>query len=153
VTGPIFIDKQSRAVYRSMAATSQHASAAAKEAGLDHLLVELVNIRISQINGCAYCLDLHVRRALNYGESERRLAVLPAWRDTELFTVKEQAALTLAESITLLPDSRRQEQDSAFAGQHLTPDEFSAVCWIAITINAFNRVSIVSKHPVRPATG
>ena len=146
----IYIDKQSRSAYRSMVAFGQHVSATAKEAGLDHLLIELVSIRVSQINGCAYCLDVHVRRSLKYGESGRRLAVLSAWRDTELFTVKEQAALTLAESITLLPESHRQEQDSAFAGQHLTPDEFSAVSWLAITMNAFNRVSIVSKHPVRP---
>jgi AhpD family alkylhydroperoxidase len=112
-------------------------------------LLELLNVRISQINGCAYCLDLHVRKATEAGESPQRLAVLPAWRDTALFTDKERAALALVESITELPDQRSREREEAFARQCLTAEEFSAVSWVAVTMNAFNRVSITSHHPVR----
>ena len=147
---PIYIDKQSRAAYRAMIFASGRVTETAKAAGLEHILVELVNIRVSQINGCAYCLDVHVRRALQYGETTRRLAVLPAWRDADLFSAKEQAALALAESVTNLPDAYTREREQAYAREHLSDDEFSAVCWIAITMNALNRVSIVSKHPVRP---
>ena len=83
------------------------------------------------------------------GESPQRLAVLPAWRDTALFTDRERAALALAESITELPDQRSREHEEGYARRHLTADEFSAVSWLAITMNAFNRVSITSHHPVR----
>ena len=106
-------------------------------------------VRISQINGCAYCLDMHVGDAVKAGESPQRLAVLPAWRDTALFTEKERAALALAESVTELPDHRTRELEEAYAREHLSAEEFSVVSWLAITINAFNRVSITSHHPVR----
>ena len=97
----LFIDKQSPDAYRSMSAVASAVAGTAKAAGLDQLLVELVNIRISQLNGCGFCLDLHVRQAVKNGETPQRLAVLPAWRDVELFSPTEQAALALAEAITM----------------------------------------------------
>jgi alkylhydroperoxidase family enzyme len=90
-----------------------------------------------------------VRDALKAGESVQRLAVLPAWRETVLFTDKERAALALAESITELPGHASQAHEEAYARQHLTEEEFSVISWLAITMNAFNRVSITSHHPVR----
>jgi AhpD family alkylhydroperoxidase len=143
------IDKESRAAYLAQIEVAKAVRKAGEGAGLDRTLVELVNIRVSQINGCAYCLDVHVRDALEHGEAPQRLAVLPAWRDTTLFTSKERAALTLAESVTTLPDARTQDQDYADAREHLNAEQLSAVSWIAITMNAFNRVSIVSRHAVR----
>jgi AhpD family alkylhydroperoxidase len=146
------IDKQHPQVYRAQIEVAKAVRKATQEAGLDRALVELVNIRVSQINGCAYCLDVHVRDALAGGETTQRIAVLPAWHDTTLFTVKERAALTIAESLTTLPDARSQEQDYADARRHLTEQEISAVSWVAIAMNAFNRLSIISRHPVRPQT-
>ena len=146
----LFIDKQSPDAYRSMSAVAAEVAATAQAAGLDRLLVELVNIRISQLNGCGFCLDLHVRRALDKGETPQRLAVLPAWRDVDLFSPTEQAALALAETITVLPEHHDRERERSRARKQLTADEFSAVSWIAITMNAFNRISIISGHPVRP---
>jgi AhpD family alkylhydroperoxidase len=140
----LFIDKQSPDAYRSMSAVASAVAHTAEAAGLDQLLVELVNIRISQLNGCGFCLDLHVRRAVKNGETPQRLAVLPAWRDVDLFSPTEQAALALAETITMLPDHHTREREQ------LTDDQFSAISWIAITMNAFNRISIISGHPVRP---
>src|SRR4051794_1219136 len=121
------IDKQHPQVYRAQIEVAKAVRAAAEEAGLDRALVELVNIRISQINGCAYCLHVHVRDALAGGETIQRLAVLPAWRDTTLFTSKERAALMLAESVTTLPAARIQDQDYAEASRRLTDEELSAV--------------------------
>ncbi len=144
----VWIDKQHPQVYRAQLDVADAVRRATHEAGLDRLLVELVNIRVSQLNGCAYCLHVHVRAALRRGETTQRIAVLPAWRDTDLFTDKERAALTLAESVTTLPDARVQEQDHAEAARHLTAEELSAVAWVAIAMNAFNRLSIVSRHPV-----
>jgi AhpD family alkylhydroperoxidase len=146
----IFLDKQHPVVWRALNGLGLKVRDAAAEAGIDRKTIELLYVRISQINGCAYCLDMHVRDAIKAGETPQRLAVLPAWRDTDLFTEKERAGLALAESITGLPDFQTREQEESAARQHLSADEFSAVSWLAIAINAFNRVSITSHHPVRP---
>lgn len=153
VNGRIFIDKQSPKAYHALVQTSEAVRAVAADAGLDRTVVELINLRVSQINGCAYCLSVHTRAALRGGETGRRLGVLAAWRDTELFTPLERAALALAEATTDPSDAPAQEAAYATARQVLTQDQISAVIWVAITINAFNRVSILSKHPVRQAEG
>ncbi|WP_318209604.1 carboxymuconolactone decarboxylase family protein [Streptomyces sp. SJL17-1] len=147
----VYLDKQSPAAYRALVHTADAVRATAAEAGLDRILVELVNLRVSQINGCAYCLDVHTRAALRAGETTRRLGVLPAWRDTELFTARERAALALAEATTDPADGLAQERAYGEARAVLNDEEISAVIWVAITINAFNRVSILSRHPVRDA--
>jgi AhpD family alkylhydroperoxidase len=149
--GRVFVDKQSPEAYRALTATAEAVRKTAASAGLDRLLVELVNVRVSQINACAYCLDLHTRAALRAGETAQRLGVLSAWRDTRLFTPRERAALALAEATTSPADARAQESAYAEARAVLSDDEISAVIWVAVTINAFNRVSVMSKHPVRPA--
>ncbi len=148
-TKHIFLDKQHPVLWRALNGLGLKVREAAEAAGMEEKTVELLHVRISQLNGCAYCLDVHVRDALKAGETGQRLAVLPAWRETALFTDKERAALALAESITELPDHRSQAQEEAFARQHLTEEEFSLVSWLAITMNAFNRISIVSHHPVQ----
>ena len=148
-TQHIFLDKQHPMVWRALNGLGLKVREAAEAAGIDRRTIELLYVRTSQINGCAYCLDMHVADAVKAGETPQRLAVLPAWRDTALFSAKERAALALTESITELPDHRTREDEEAHAREHLTADEFSAVSWLAITINAFNRVSIISHHPVR----
>ncbi|GAA1956569.1 carboxymuconolactone decarboxylase family protein [Kitasatospora viridis] len=145
----VFIDKQSPEAYQAMLAAADVVHRTAEAAGLDRVLVELVNLRVSQLNGCAYCLNVHTRAALRAGDTAQRLGVLAAWRDTELFTPQERAALALAEATTHPADATAQEAAYAEARAVLTEDQLSAVIWVAITINAFNRVSILSKHPVR----
>ncbi|MEV0749208.1 carboxymuconolactone decarboxylase family protein [Streptomyces sp. NBC_01220] len=145
----VFIDKQSPKAYRALVEAADAVRAVADEAGLDRRLVELINLRVSQLNGCAFCLDVHTRAALRAGETTQRLGVLAAWRDTELFTERERTALALAEVTT--DPANAVAQDGAYeqARQVLDEDEISAVIWVAITINAFNRVSVLSKHHVR----
>ncbi|MFB7916483.1 carboxymuconolactone decarboxylase family protein [Streptomyces sp. NPDC056061] len=147
--GRIYLDKQSPAAYQALVKAADTVRTTATDAGLDRILVELVNLRVSQLNGCAYCLDVHTRAALRAGETTRRLGVLAAWRDTEVFTARERAALALAEATTHPTDALAQEQAYTEAREALSDDELSAVAWVAITINAFNRLSILSKHPVR----
>ncbi|OUD01802.1 carboxymuconolactone decarboxylase family protein [Streptomyces swartbergensis] len=144
----IFLDKQSPKAFHALRQTSEAVRTVAAEAGVDRTTVELINLRVSQINGCAYCLDLHTKAALRGGESAQRLGVLTAWQDTDLFTRTERAALALAEA-TIDP-ANAEAQASAYeaARQVLTDDQISAAAWVAITINAFNQVSIMSKHPV-----
>ena len=145
----VFIDKQSPKAYHALVETADAVRAVAAEAGLDRGLVELINLRVSQINGCAYCLNVHTRAALRAGETTQRLGVLAAWRDTELFTERERAALALAEATTEPANAVAQESAYETARRVLNDDEISAVIWVAITINAFNRVSVLSKHRVR----
>ncbi|MDI2027676.1 carboxymuconolactone decarboxylase family protein [Saccharopolyspora sp. TS4A08] len=145
----IFLDKQTPSAFKALSATATEIRSRAREIGLDRVLLELVNIRASQLNGCAFCLDRHTRLALEAGDTPERLGVLPAWRETELFTDKEQAALELAEAVTLVAAQRPGQDTSDQVRAVLSDDEVSVITWAAITINAFNRVSILSGHPVR----
>ncbi|MGE2715234.1 carboxymuconolactone decarboxylase family protein [Mycolicibacterium litorale] len=148
-TRRLHIDKQSPAAYKALIGVSTAVSALAKETGLPRSLVELVNIRVSQLNGCASCLEVHHRRGDDAGVTAKQLATISAWRDTELFDEREQAALRLAEIATTLPDHDTADREYARAREVLDDDELSAVIWVATAINAFNRVSILSGHTVR----
>lgn len=143
------------AAYQALLAAGKAAGTAAVAAGLDVHLVELVRIRSSQLNGCAFCLRMHTRDALALGESADRLAVLPAWRDSGYFSPAERASLSIAEEVTLIADQqngrRLDEPESDLDRAALTDDQRAAVGWLAIVINAFNRVAIVSRYDVAPA--
>ncbi|WP_157372233.1 carboxymuconolactone decarboxylase family protein [Arthrobacter sp. Soil736] len=145
-----FLDKSDPASWRALNGLALKVADAGEQAGLPRSVIELVNVRISQLNGCAFCLDLHVRLARDAGVSDQQLAVLPAWRDTALFTQTERAALTIGEAITGLPghDSLHAGMNAARAA--LTDAQYSALQWAAVTMNAFNRISILSRHPVHP---
>ena len=104
-------------------------NAATKEldrVGFDPRLRELVRIRASQLNGCAYCIDMHTKDARAVGESEQRLYALPAWRETPFFTHRERAALAFTEAVTLLADDHVPAEYEAVAAK-LSPDEIAAL--------------------------
>ncbi|MBF6141512.1 N-acetyltransferase [Nocardia farcinica] len=145
----VWVDRQTPAVYRAQTAVAAQVRIAAGAAGLDRRLVELVNLRVSQINGCTHCLDTHYRAAVRAGATEQELAVLAAWRRGGPFSAFDRAALGLAEVTATLPEESLLEREYARARQHLSDDQISVIVWIATTIGAFNRVSILSKHPVR----
>jgi AhpD family alkylhydroperoxidase len=145
----IFIDKQSPKAFHALVRTSEAVSATAAAAGLERTTVELINVRVSQLNRCAYCLDLHTRKSLRAGESPQRLGVLAAWRDTEVFTPAERAALGLAEATNDPTNVDAQTSAYQAARESLSEDQISAAIWVAITIGTFNRVSIMSSHPVQ----
>lgn len=142
----IYIDKQTPPAFKQYVAAASEVTTQAEQAGIARSTLELINIRASQLNGCVYCLDLHTRRALSAGETPQRLAVLPGWRETELFTQTERAALELAEAVTLVAEGHPSEEQYARTRIGLTDDQVSVLVWSAITINAFNRVSILSRH-------
>lgn len=118
--------------------------------GLTAQEMELIKLRASQMNGCLFCLDLHSRKARDAGISQQKLDVLPAWRESDLFDDREQAVLAVAEAATELPLSEESTADLFGARTVLGDEAFVAAEWIAVTINAFNRISILSQHPVRP---
>lgn len=147
---PLFLDKSNPAVYAAMTDVTRAVAKARDEAGIDRRLSELLNVRVSQLNGCVYCLDLHTHKLLGLGESPQRLAVLTAWREAGLFTETERAALELAEIVTLLPEPEERIAAEYRVREVLSDAEYAALAWVAITMNAFNRVSITSRHPVKP---
>ena len=112
-TQHIHIDKQSPEAYQALVGVSTAVARTAHNAGLPRALVELVNVRVSQINGCPSCLEVHNRRAVSAGVTDKQLATLSVWRDTELFDEHQQAALRLAEITTTLPDHDTAEREYA----------------------------------------
>jgi AhpD family alkylhydroperoxidase len=119
--------------------------------GLDPTLMELVKIRASQINGCAFCLNMHTQDARAKGESEERIYLLDAWRESPLYTAHERAALAWTEAVTLVsqthvPDAVYEEVRAEFE-----PEELVKLTLLVATINAWNRfaVSFRSIHPVK----
>ncbi|MFE5756143.1 carboxymuconolactone decarboxylase family protein [Streptomyces massasporeus] len=131
----------------SAAMGSLHAAAvsAAQDAKLEPELLELVRIRASQINGCAFCLDLHTRDARGQGETEQRLHTLAAWRETQFFTERERAALALTEAVTLVHDGRVPDAVYAEAAEVFDEDQIAALIWAATVINAYNRIAIATR--------
>jgi AhpD family alkylhydroperoxidase len=124
-------------------------SAAMAEDGVDPQLAELVKVRTSQINGCSFCLHMHTRDALAAGESELRLTMLAAWRESPLYSDRERAALAWAEALTRLPDMGAPDDVYATLGAHFTPEEQVKLTMTIAIINAWNRFG-VGFHAVHP---
>jgi len=137
--------KSAPAGYRAMAALNRYV----EECGLEHSLLELVKMRASQINGCAYCLDMHSKDARALGESEQRLYTLSAWRETPFFSERERAALALTEAVTTIADAQ-QVPDALYAeaSQHFSAEELVNLVLAIVTINGWNRLSITFRTPV-----
>jgi AhpD family alkylhydroperoxidase len=114
--------------------------------GLDHKLLVLLNLRVSQINGCAYCLDMHWKDLRAMGESEERLYSLDAWREAPFYSDEERAALALAEAVTQLPN--REVPDDIFeeAHRHFDATEIANLTLAIATINSWNRLNITFKR-------
>jgi AhpD family alkylhydroperoxidase len=119
-----------------------------RNSGLDKKLYELIKIRASQINGCAHCLNMHTRDSRKLGETEQRIYLLNAWRETDLYSAKERAALALTEAMTLI--SLHQVPDDVFneAKKQLTEKELAAVMMAVVAINGWNRIAITSHTPI-----
>ena len=118
------------------------------ESGLDKRLYELVKTRASQINGCAYCINMHVRDAMKLGETAQRLFLLDAWRETDLFTAKERAVLALTEAMTLIAGGPVPDEVYDAAAAQLTAKEMAAVIMAVVAINGWNRIAITSRTPL-----
>jgi AhpD family alkylhydroperoxidase len=125
---------------------SKAASTAAKEAGLPQSTIELVNLRASQINSCAVCLDMHTRSAKKAGEADERLFTLSAWRDAPYFTEAERAALALTEAGTRLADQSDPVPTEVWAeaATHYDEDALAALVVHIAAINTWNRLNVIT---------
>jgi AhpD family alkylhydroperoxidase len=118
-----------------------------KKAGLEPDLVELVKLRASQINGCAYCIDMHTKDARSHGESEQRLYGVTAWRETPFYSERERAALAWTESVTRISEDQVPEEIYQQVKQHFTEKELVNLTLAVIAINSWNRLAIGFRTP------
>jgi AhpD family alkylhydroperoxidase len=118
-----------------------------KASGIEASLLELVKLRASQINGCAYCIDMHSKDARAAGETEQRLYALSAWHETPFFTDRERAALALTEAVTLIAESHAPIEVVDAAAAVFDREELSRLLWAIIEINAWNRLAITVGAP------
>lgn len=126
------------ALMRPMIALEQAVTAS----GLDHGLIHLVKLRASQINGCAFCIEIHAREARKAGETEARLFLLDAWREAPHYTDRERAALAWTEALTLVASSRAPDADYEALAPHFNAEETVRLTLLITTINAWNRLAI-----------
>lgn len=124
---------------------------AAMESGLEHSLGHLVKIRASQINGCSYCVDMHTKEARKDGESEQRLYLVSAWRESPLFTARERTALAWTEKLTLLASGPVDDALYAQTLEQFTEAELVKLSVLVGVINVWNRLC-VSFHAIHPVT-
>jgi AhpD family alkylhydroperoxidase len=117
--------------------------------GLDHRLIDLVKTRVSQMNGCAYCLHMHTEDARKQGESEKRLYLLPAWHESSLYTERERAALAWAEALTNIAATHAPDEVYEAARRQFSEKELADLSIVIAMINAWNRLSIGMRavHP------
>jgi len=129
------IGREAPDAYRAMAAFDRAIQ-------LDPGLRELVKIRASQLNGCAYCIDMHTRQAREAGESEARLYALAAWRESPLFDARERCALELTDAITKLPEHGVPDAIYERAAEHFNGQEIANLVLAVAAINAWNRIAV-----------
>jgi AhpD family alkylhydroperoxidase len=131
----------SRAVNQLDNAVTQQLDAAE----IDHRLRELVRIRASQINGCAYCVDMHTKDARAVGETEQRIYALPVWRETPFFSARERAALGFTESVTRLAETRVPAADFDDLATEFASEEIAALLGLILVINAWNAIGVATR--------
>jgi AhpD family alkylhydroperoxidase len=111
----------------------------------DHRLRELVRIRVSQINGCAYCVDMHTKDARAIDETEQRIYALPVWRETPYFSARERAALAFTDAVTLLAEDHVPTRAYEAVAAHFSPDEIAALLSLIVTINAWTTIGVTTR--------
>jgi AhpD family alkylhydroperoxidase len=123
-------------------------SGAVGEAGLERPLLELVRMRASQINHCAYCIDMHTKDARAQGETEQRLYALSAWRETPFYSERERAALEWTEAVTRVSETHVPDDIFKRARQHFDESELVALTFAIVVINSWNRLAVSFRVPV-----
>ena len=132
--------------YKAMLALSKYSG----ESGLEASLLELVKTRASQVNGCAFCLQMHTRDARKLGETEERLHLLPAWREAGVYSPRERAALAWTEALTLLTDGHAPDEVYEEVRAQFSEEEIAKLTLAIAVINSWNRIAVGLRFPIRP---
>jgi AhpD family alkylhydroperoxidase len=135
------IGREAGAVYLAMVGVEEAIE-------FDSVIGELVKLRASILNGCAYCVDMHTKEARHAGETEQRLYAVAAWEDAPFFTERERAALALTDAVTLIADGHVPRAVYDVATEHFEPRELAHLIWQIAAINAWNRIAISARMRV-----
>ena len=130
---------------RAVAHLDRAATKELDEAGIENRLRDLVRLRASQLNGCAYCVDMHTKDARAAGETEQRLYAVAAWEEMPFFTARERAALAFTESVTRLADTHVPTADYEAVAAQFTPREIAALVSMLVAINAWNTIGVSTR--------
>jgi AhpD family alkylhydroperoxidase len=130
---------------RAMSHLDQAATKELDRAGIDPRLRELIRIRASQLNGCAYCIDMHTKDARAIGETEQRIYGLAAWAETPYFTARERVALAFTETVTRLADTHVPDQAYSDVAGEFSPQEIGALVSLIVAINAWNAIAVTTR--------
>ncbi|WP_029146287.1 carboxymuconolactone decarboxylase family protein [Microbacterium luticocti] len=151
----VHLSRSAKPAYQALDAFAKTVRQQAGDAGLDDRMVELVQLHASQLNGCAYCVRVHVERAVAAGLDADVIAQLATWRESGVFTDRERAALELTESFTFIHEAGIPDDVYDRVGGILSEREYVALSWLIVSINSFNRIAIAGRYPVPPrsATG
>ncbi|HEX5572742.1 MAG TPA: carboxymuconolactone decarboxylase family protein [Ktedonobacterales bacterium] len=116
--------------------------------GLEPGLLDLIKLRASQINGCAYCVDMHYLDARANGETEQRLAAVVVWHEAPFFTERERAALRWAEVVNAIPARDPDDEEFRLLKAHFRDDEIAELCFVIVTIRAWNALNVSVRNPI-----
>ena len=144
---PVRLDVEAHApdFLRAMGHLDRAATKELDRVDLDHKLRELVRIRASQMNGCAYCVDMHTKDARAIGETEHRLYAVAVWEETGFFSERERAALAFTEAVTLVARDHVPAEAYDRVAEHFSPDEVGALVSLIVAINAWNAISVTTR--------
>ncbi|RYG35264.1 MAG: carboxymuconolactone decarboxylase family protein [Chitinophagaceae bacterium] len=131
-------------MYKAMFALS----AAVSKSKLSLIQKHLIKVRASQLNSCAYCINMHTKEALQVGETQQRLFVLSAWKEADLFTEEEQAILALTEEVTLIHQGGVSEKTYQEASKYFSPETISEIIMSIVLINGWNRIAVSTHLPL-----
>ena len=139
------IEKRQPGVWKAM----YHLSGSINNSTLTPIQKELIKLRASQINSCAFCLNMHSKDALQIGETQQRIFVLSAWRETDLFTPEEKVILALTEEITLISKQGLSDETYNLAREFFDDQTISEIIMSVVLINAWNRIAVSTQMPLQ----
>ena len=138
-------DEQAAGFSRAMAHLDRAATKELDKVDFDPKLRELIRIRASQLNGCAYCVDMHTKDARAIGESEQRIYALPVWQETPFFTARERAAIAFTEEVTQIASTHVPDAAYRAVAAEFSPAEVAALVSLIVTINAWNAIGVATR--------
>lgn len=141
----LHFDAEAPAYSKAMSHLDNAATKELDKADIDHRLRELLRIRVSQLNGCAYCVDMHTKDARAVGETEQRIYALPVWEETPYFSARERAALAFAEQVTLVSKTRVPAGAYQAVAAEFSPAEIGALLSLVVTVTAWNMLSVATR--------
>lgn len=146
----VHLSRSAPDAYKALDAFSRTVGRVARDGGIDDRLKEIVQIRASQLNGCAFCVRVHSDRAAKAGVTADDIAQIPVWRESGVFSDRERAGLELAETVTFIAEAGIPDDVYDRIGGVLSEEEYVALNWVMVSINAFNRIAVAGRYPVPP---